>query len=106
MSKESETRIIVNYNVIGESSEPILIIKPGESEEWCSEVHIQGSSTIRYDKNIVYTTTNARVDTLGSVTKKTKRKVKYEPGMISCAGVEHIDTNTEEIDFTLSDCQD
>ena len=42
MSKESETRIIVNYNILGESSEPILVIKPGESEEWCSEVHIQG----------------------------------------------------------------
>ena len=28
-----------------------------------------------------------------------KRKVKYVPGMISCAGVEHIDPNTEEIVF-------
>ena len=28
-----------------------------------------------------------------------KRKVKYVPGMISCAGVEHIDPETEEIVF-------
>ena len=28
-----------------------------------------------------------------------KRKVKYTPGMISCAGVEHIDPETEEIVF-------
>jgi len=30
----------------------------------------------------------------------TKRKVKYTPGMISCAGVEHIDTETEEFEFS------
>ena len=29
-----------------------------------------------------------------------KRKVKYTPGMISCAGVEHIDTETEEFEFS------
>ena len=77
MSKESETRIIVNYNTLGESSEPILVIKPGESEEWCSEVHIQGSSTIRYDKNIVYTTTNAPVSVTRE-TKKSKVRTRYD----------------------------
>ena len=31
--------------------------------------------------------------------KKSKRKVKYEPGMVSCAGVEHVSEN-EEIDWS------
>ena len=31
--------------------------------------------------------------------KKSKRKVKYETGMVSCAGVEHVSEN-EEIDWS------
>ena len=32
-------------------------------------------------------------------THKPKRKVKYKPGMVSCAGVEHVSEN-EEIDWS------
>ena len=28
-----------------------------------------------------------------------KKKVQYKPGMVSCAGIEHINPDTEEIDF-------
>ena len=31
--------------------------------------------------------------------KESKRKVQYQSGMISCAGIEHINPDTEEIDF-------
>ncbi len=31
--------------------------------------------------------------------KQSKRKVQYQSGMVSCAGVEHINPDTEEIDF-------
>ena len=31
--------------------------------------------------------------------KKSKRKVKYETGMVSCAGIEHVSEN-EEIDWS------
>ena len=35
-----------------------------------------------------------------SVSKKGKRKVQYQSGMISCGGIEHINPEEEEIDFS------
>jgi hypothetical protein len=32
--------------------------------------------------------------------RKSKKKVQYKTGMISCGGIEHINPDTEEIDFT------
>ena len=97
MSKKSETKIIVNYDIIGEVMNPILVIRPDLTEEWCNRVELFGSSTVQYDKHIVYTTTEAHVVTHIELEKK--EKVKYEPGMVSCGGVEWA-TSADDIDFS------
>ena len=97
MSKKSETRIIVNYEIIGEVMNPILVIRPDNTEEWCNRVELFGSSTVQYDKHIVYTTTEEHVVTHVALEKH--EKVKYEPGMVSCGGVEWA-TSADDIDFT------
>ena len=97
MSKKSETRIIVNYDIIGEVMNPILVIRPDNTEEWCNRVELHGSSTVQYDKHIVYTTTEEHVVTHVALEKH--EKVKYEPGMVSCGGVEWA-TSADDIDFS------
>ena len=97
MSKKSETRIIVNYEIIGEVMNPILVIRPDLTEEWCQKVELHGSSTVQYDKHIVYTTTEEHVVTHVALEKH--EKVKYEPGMVSCGGVEWA-TSADDIDFS------
>ena len=97
MSKKSETRIIVNYEIIGEVMNPILVIRPDNTEEWCNRVELHGSSTVQYDKHIVYTTTEEHVVTHVALEKH--EKVKYEPGMVSCGGVEWA-TSADDIDFS------
>ena len=99
MSKKSETRIIVNYEIIGEVMNPILVIRPDLTEEWCQRVELHGSSTVQYDKHIVYTTTEEHVVTHIALEKHERESVKYEPGMVSCAGVEWA-TEDQEIDFS------
>ena len=97
MSKKSETKIIVNYDIIGEVMNPILVIRPDLTEEWCQRVELHGSSTVQYDKHIVYTTTEEHVVTHIALEKH--EKVKYEPGMVSCGGVEWA-TSADDIDFS------
>lgn len=97
MSRKSETRIIVNYEIIGEVMNPILVIRPDNTEEWCNRVELHGSSTVQYDKHIVYTTTEEHVVTHVALEKH--EKVKYEPGMVSCGGVEWA-TSADDIDFS------
>ena len=97
MSRKSETKIIVNYDIIGEVMNPILVIRPDLTEEWCQKVELHGSSTVQYDKNIVYTTTEEHVVTHVALEKH--EKVKYEPGMVSCGGVEWA-TSADDIDFS------
>ena len=97
MSKKSETKIIVNYDIIGEVMNPILVIRPDLTEEWCNRVELHGSSTVQYDKHIVYTTTEEHVVTHVALEKH--EKVKYEPGMVSCGGVEWA-TSADDIDFS------
>ena len=97
MSKKSETKIIVNYDIIGEVMNPILVIRPDLTEEWCQRVELHGSSTVQYDKNIVYTTTEEHVVTHIALEKN--EKIKYEPGMVSCGGVEWA-TSADDIDFS------
>ena len=97
MSKKSETKIIVNYDILGEVMNPILVIRPDLTEEWCQRVELHGSSTVQYDKHIVYTTTEEHVVTHIALEKH--EKVKYEPGMVSCGGVEWA-TSADDIDFT------
>ena len=97
MSRKSETKIIVNYDIIGEVMNPILVIRPDLTEEWCQRVELHGSSTVQYDKNIVYTTTEEHVVT--HIALEENEKVKYEPGMVSCGGVEWA-TSADDIDFS------
>ena len=97
MSKKSETKIIVNYDIIGEVMNPILVIRPDLTEEWCQRVELFGSSTVQYDKHIVYTTTEEHVVT--HIALEENEKVKYEPGMVSCGGVEWA-TSADDIDFS------
>ena len=97
MSRKSETKIIVNYDIIGEVMNPILVIRPDLTEEWCNRVELHGSSTVQYDKHIVYTTTEEHVVTHVALEKH--EKVKYEPGMVSCGGVEWA-TSADDIDFS------
>ena len=97
MSRKSETKIIVNYDIIGEVMNPILVIRPDLTEEWCQRVELHGSSTVQYDKHIVYTTTEEHVVTHIALEKH--EKVKYEPGMVSCGGVEWA-TSADDIDFS------
>ena len=97
MSRKSETKIIVNYDIIGEVMNPILVIRPDLTEEWCQRVELHGSSTVQYDKHIVYTTTEEHVVT--HIALEENEKVKYEPGMVSCGGVEWA-TSGDDIDFS------
>ena len=97
MSRKSETKIIVNYEIIGEVMNPILVIRPDLTEEWCQKVELFGSSTVQYDKHIVYTTTEEHVVT--HIALEENEKVKYEPGMVSCGGVEWA-TSADDIDFS------
>ena len=99
MSKKSETKIIVNYETLGKVNNPILVIRPDLTEEWCNSVELFGTSTVQYDKHIVYTTTQEHVVTHIALEEHEKESVKYEPGMVSCAGVEWT-TEDQEIDFS------
>ena len=97
MSRKSETKIIVNYDIIGEVMNPILVIRPDLTEEWCQRVELFGSSTVQYDKHIVYTTTEEHVVT--HIALEENEKVKYEPGMVSCGGVDWA-TSADDIYFS------
>ena len=97
MSRKSETKIIVNYETLGKVNNPILVIRPDLTEEWCNSVELFGTSTVQYDKHIVYTTTQEHVVTHIALEKK--EKVKYEPGMVSCGGLEWV-TSADDIDFS------
>ena len=96
---KTETKIIVDYNLLGKVQNPILVIYPDNKETWCKSVDIHDSSTTQYDKNIVYTITQGHVVTHIALEKEEKESLKYTPGMISCAGVEWA-SEGEEIDFS------
>ena len=106
--ENTETKIITNYNILGEVNNPILVIHPNGKEEMCSSVDIHGSSTVTYDRNIVYTITDEHVVLHIALEKEDyqstpthKKRVKYEPGMVSAAGVEWIDPEIEELDWDI-----
>ena len=99
MSRKSETKILVNSETLGKVNNPILVIRPDLTEEWCNSVELFGTSTVQYDKHIVYTTTQEHVVTHIALEKNEKESVQYEPGMVSCAGVEWA-TEDQDIDFS------
>ena len=100
MSKsDNTTRIIKRIYSKRKTNNPLLVIYPDGKETWCQSVDIHGSSEQTCKNGILTTTTDGHVVTHIALEKEEKERVKYVPGMISCAGVEHIDPNTEEIVF-------
>ena len=75
------------------------MIYPTGEEVWCKSVDIHDSSSMECKNGILTTLTNGHVVTHIALERKEKEKVKYVPGMISGAGIEHINPDTQEIDF-------
>ena len=98
-NQSKETRIIKRIYSKRKTNNPLLVIYPDNKEVWCNRVELFGTSTVQYDKHIVYTTTQEHVVTHIALEKHEKESVQYEPGMVSCAGVEWA-TEDQEIDFS------
>ena len=81
---EKETRIIKRIYTNRKTNNPLLVVYPNGEE--CKN-------------GILTTLTNGHVVTHIALERKEKEKVKYVPGMISGAGIEHINPDTQEIDF-------
>jgi len=114
-NKQKKTYIHVNQHVIrsnlkNNATEPCITVKSGKTNTYCHEVIIKGTSTVRQsatDKPIlscgarVVMETYAEVECINYDTvNEKKKKVKYETGMISGAGIEHINPDKSEIDFS------
>ena len=100
-TSEKETRIIKRIYSKRKTNNPLLVIYPDGKEVWCQSVDIHDSSSMECKNGILTTITEGHVVTHIALerVKKEKEKVKYVPGMISGAGVEHINPDTQEIDF-------
>ena len=100
-TSEKETRIIKRIYSKRKTNNPLLVIYPNNKEVWCQSVDIHDSSSMECKNGILTTITEGHVVTHIALerTEKEKEKVKYVPGMISGAGVEHINPDTQEIDF-------
>ena len=101
MSKsDNTTRIIKRIYSKRKTNNPLLVIYPNGKEVWCQTVDIHEGSSTECKNGILTTTTEGHVVTHIALEKEEKERVKYVPGMISCAGVEHINPDTQEIDFS------
>ena len=100
-TSEKETKIIKRIFSKRKTNNPLLVIYPNNKEVWCQSVDIHESSSMECKNGILTTITEGHVVTHIALerTEKEKEKVKYVPGMISGAGVEHINPDTQEIDF-------
>ena len=96
---EKETKIIKRIYTKRKTNNPLLVIYPTGEEVWCQTVDIHDSSSMECKNGILTTLTNGHVVTHIALERKEKEKVKYVPGMISGAGIEHINPDTQEIDF-------
>ena len=96
---EKETRIIKRIYTNRKTNNPLLVIYPTGEEVWCQTVDIHDSSSMECKNGILTTLTNGHVVTHIALERKEKEQVKYVPGMISGAGIEHINPDTQEIDF-------
>tara|TARA_B100001094_G_C17488189_1_gene465165 strand:+ start:135 stop:440 length:306 start_codon:yes stop_codon:yes gene_type:complete len=96
---EKETKIIKRIYTNRKTNNPLLVIYPTGEEVWCKSVDIHDSSSMECKNGILTTITNGHVVTHIALERKEKEKVKYVPGMISGAGIEHINPDTQEIDF-------
>ena len=96
---EKETRIIKRIYTNRKTNNPLLVVYPNGEEVWCQTVDIHDSSSMECKNGILTTITNGHVVTHIALEKTEKEQVKYQPGMISGAGIEHINPDTQEIDF-------
>ena len=100
MSKsDNTTKIIKRIYSKRKTNNPLLVIYPDGKEVWCQTVDIHGGSMQSCKNGILTTTTEGHVVTHIALEKEEKERVKYVPGMISCAGVEWA-TDDQEIDFS------
>ena len=74
------------------------MIYPNGKEVWCQSVDIHDSSSMECKNGILTTITEGHVVTHIALERTEKEKVKYQPGMISAAGVEWA-LPDQEIDF-------
>ena len=100
-TSEKETRIIKRIYSKRKTNNPLLVIYPNNKEVWCQSVDIHDSSSMGCKNGILTTITEGHVVTHIALEREEneKEKVKYVLGMISGAGVEHINPDTQEIDF-------
>ena len=98
-TSEKETRIIKRIYSKRKTNNPLLVIYPNNKEVWCQSVDIHESSSTECKNGILTTTTRGHVVTHIALERTEKEKVKYQPGMISAAGVEWA-TDEREIDFS------
>ena len=99
ITKQKHTKIIKRIYTNRKTNNPLLVIYPTGEEVWCKSVDIHESSSMECKNGILTTITNGHVVTHIALERKEKEKVKYVPGMISGAGIEHINPDTQEIDF-------
>ena len=97
-TSEKETRIIKRIYSKRKTNNPLLVIYPDGKEVWCQSVDVHDSSSMECKNGILTTITEGHVVTHIALERTEKEKVKYQPGMISAAGVEWA-LPDQEIDF-------
>ena len=96
-NSDNTTKIIKRIYSKRKTNNPLLVVYPSGEEVWCQSVDIHGSSVQTCKNGILTTTTEGHVVTHIALEKH--EKVKYEPGMVSCGGVEWV-TSADDIDFS------
>jgi len=99
-NSDNTTKIIKRIYSKRKTNNPLLVIYPNGKEIWCQSADIHESSSMECKNGILTTSTKGHVVTHIALEKEERESVKYQPGMISCAGVEHINPDTQEIDFS------
>ena len=97
-NSKKPTKIIKRIYSKRKTNNPLLVIYPNNKEVWCQSVDIHDSSSMECKNGILTTITEGHVVTHIALEQKEKEKVKYQPGMISAAGVEWA-LPDQEIDF-------
>ena len=96
-NSDNITKIIKRIYSKRKTNNPLLVVYPDGKETWCQSVDIHGSSEQICKNGILTTTTEGHVVT--HIALEENEKVKYEPGMVSCGGVEWA-TSADDIDFS------
>ena len=96
-TSEKETKIIKRIFSKRKTNNPLLVVYPNGKEIWCQSVYIHESSSTECKNGILTTTTKGHVVTHIALEKEDK-KVKYQPGMVSCGGLEWV-SSYDDIDW-------